>query len=89
MTQSSMERRWGLGCPFLWARPGPQGSGVEGRACTAPFGAARAIISLAHARFCRAQDSPQVTVFLSWLHPGCRWERPPGNWTPQWCYPVT
>ena len=66
MTQSSMERRWGLGCPFLWARPGPQGAGVEGRARTAPLGAAHAIISLAHTRFCRAQDSPQVTVFLGW-----------------------
>lgn len=86
MTQSGMERRWGLGCPFLWARPGPQGAGVEGRA---PLGAACAIISLAHARSCRAQDSPQVTVFLGWLLPGCRWERPPGNWTLQWCYPVT
>lgn len=32
MTQSRMERRWGLGCPFLWAKPGPQGAEVEGRA---------------------------------------------------------
>ena len=65
MTQSSMERRWGLGCPFLWASPGPQGAGVEGRACRALLGATLTITSLAHARFCRAQDAPQVTIFPS------------------------
>ena len=65
MTQSGMERRWGLGCPFLWARPGPQGAGVEGRARRALLGATLTIISLAHTRFCGAQDAPQVTVFLS------------------------
>ena len=57
MTQSSMERRWGLGGPFLWARPGPPGAEVAGE----PAGS---LLSLAHAHFCRAQDSPQVTVFL-------------------------